>query len=160
MTYQFKSVFDPSSTNLDVFELTLKGTVDASLGGYDGSVLCYGQTGSGKTHTMYGTETDPGIAPRALQYLFDSIKNSSSSKFKITVGFFEIYNEVINDLLEIGKRGLKLVEVAKGVAAIKGLTECVCEDFEEASRILKVGEKNKHMGISKINDKSSRSHTM
>jgi centromeric protein E len=159
VTYQFESVFNPSITNQDVFQLTLKETVTAGLRGYDGSVFCYGQTGSGKTHTMYGDESDSGIAVRALEYLFKSIENSKA-QHKVTISFFEIYNESINDLLDNNKKNLKFIEVAKGLVNIKGITKCACETFNEAIRILKVGDNNKHMGISKINDKSSRSHTM
>ena len=159
MTYQFQSVFNPSATNQNVFQLTLKETIIAGLKGYDGSVFCYGQTGSGKTHTMYGNENDPGIAVRALEYLFRFIENSKA-QHKVTLSFFEIYNEAINDLLDINKKNLKFIEIAKGVVNIKELTQCTCETFNDATRVLRIGDSNKHMGISKINDKSSRSHTM
>ncbi len=123
-----------------------------------GSVFCYGQTGSGKTHTMYGSKTDPGIAPRSLQYLYAQLKTVPESK--VTISFLEIYNESINDLLEPSRKNIPLVETAKGVTQIRGLTECVCENLDDAEAVLKLGEKNRHIGITQANDKSSRSHTM
>ena len=38
------------------------------LRGYDNTIMCYGQTGSGKTHTMFGSNADPGLVPRAVGY--------------------------------------------------------------------------------------------
>jgi len=123
-------------------------------------VFCYGQTGSGKTYTMYGGKTDQGIAQRAIEYLYDKIKSTHELQFKITIGFLEIYNESVNDLLEPSRKNLPLIEAAKGVIQIRGLTECTCDCVEDAWAVLSLGEKNRHIGITQVNEKSSRSHTM
>ena len=62
--------------------------------GYNSSVFAYGQTGSGKTHTMLGTAADPGFIPRVCGGLFDQLDGWS-----VEVSFFEIYNEIVIDLL-------------------------------------------------------------
>ena len=41
-------------------------------------MLAYGPTGSGKTHTMMGTQTEPGFAPRALAALFAHAKEDEA----------------------------------------------------------------------------------
>lgn len=41
-----------SSKQQDIFEYSIKSTVDDVLNGYNGTVFAYGQTGSGKTFTM------------------------------------------------------------------------------------------------------------
>lgn len=146
------------SSNRDIFNLTMEKIIDAGMKGYDGSFFCYGQTGSGKTYTMYGNDKNPGIALRSLDYLFNC--NGIEQIYKVTLGFLEIYNETINDLLNPDRKNLQLIEVAKGVVNVKGLTECICKTLEDAYEVLKLGERNKHIGITKINDKSSRSHTM
>ena len=78
-----------------------------------GSVFCYGQTGSGKTHTMYGTKTDPGIVPRLIDDLYSKIKSVTDKQYKVTIGFLEIYNETINDLLMPSRRNLRFSEYPK-----------------------------------------------
>ena len=40
------------SKQKDIFEYSIKSTVDDVLNGYNGTVFAYGQTGSGKTFTM------------------------------------------------------------------------------------------------------------
>lgn len=160
IAYQFDSIFTPSTDNQTIFEMTLKNLIDSGMKGYDGSAFCYGQTGSGKTYTMYGTREDPGIAQRAIKYLFQQAAGNPELSFKVTIGFLEIYNEVVNDLLDTSKKNLALVEIAKGVVVIKDLTEVLCETQKSAEDVLKLGETNKHIGSTQANDKSSRSHTM
>ena len=160
IAYQFDSVYSPSTTNEQIFNQTLRNLLDSAMKGYDGSVFCYGQTGSGKTHTMYGNKSDPGLAPRAIEYLFDRIEATPELVFKVTIGFIEIYNEVVNDLLDTNKRNLSLVEVTKGVVIIKDLTETLCPSREDAEVVLRMGENNKHIAATQANEKSSRSHTM
>jgi len=41
-----------TSKQQDIFEYSIKSTVDDVLNGYNGTVFAYGQTGSGKTFTM------------------------------------------------------------------------------------------------------------
>ena len=40
------------SKQQEIFEYSIKSTVDDVLNGYNGTVFAYGQTGSGKTFTM------------------------------------------------------------------------------------------------------------
>jgi kinesin family member 5 len=41
-----------NSKQQDIFDYSIKSTVDDVLNGYNGTVFAYGQTGSGKTFTM------------------------------------------------------------------------------------------------------------
>ena len=43
------------------------------------SLYRYGQSGSGKTHTMDGSKEMPGLAPRAMERLFEVIKERDSA---------------------------------------------------------------------------------
>ena len=68
--------------------------------GHNVTILAYGQTGSGKTWSMLGSDRDPtleGIVPRTLRSLLNIV--SSDREDSIEVGFFEIYNEQVRDLL-------------------------------------------------------------
>ncbi len=171
--YQFDSVFGSHDDNGKVYDTAVRRLVDSSLRGYDcthflriprlGSVFCYGQTGSGKTHTMYGNKSDAGVVQRMLDDLYGSIlqqQTTHAQKFKVTLSFLEIYNETINDLLMPSRRGLKLVDSQREGAVVKDLSEYVCESGADALTMLRLGEKNRHIGITQVNEKSSRSHTM
>eukprot|EP01064_Diplonema_japonicum_P034333 TRINITY_DN707_c0_g1_i7.p1 TRINITY_DN707_c0_g1~~TRINITY_DN707_c0_g1_i7.p1 ORF type:complete len:969 (+),score=194.19 TRINITY_DN707_c0_g1_i7:54-2909(+) len=93
----------PFATQETVFNKTGTIAVEAALKGYHTCIFAYGQTGSGKTHTMLGSLSDPGVAPRLVDYLFDSVEQVRSKKrqweYNIDVSFMEIYNEKVKDLL-------------------------------------------------------------
>jgi kinesin family protein 18/19 len=68
-----------------VYEATSKGLVLGVLMGYNATVFAYGATGSGKTHTMVGNSEQPGIMVRALNDIFQAVKDSANSE-QFTVG--------------------------------------------------------------------------
>lgn len=72
----------------------------------------------------------------------------------------EIYNEKINDLLNISNTNLKLYDDSKKGAIVKGLTEKTCSSYQEMMELLSVGEQNKHFSNTAFNEKSSRAHVM
>jgi hypothetical protein len=47
--------------------------------GFNGTVFAYGQTASGKTYTMAGDQSNLGIIPLAIYYMF-SVMNSSTDR--------------------------------------------------------------------------------
>jgi kinesin family protein 4/21/27 len=63
------------------------------ISGYNVTILAYGQTGSGKTYSMGTTYTgdgDMGIIPRAINDIFDKVKEMEDWDFRITVSFMEV----------------------------------------------------------------------
>src|SRR4051812_28934888 len=56
--FTFDRVFDMSCRQADIFDYSIKPTVDDILNGYNGTVFAYGQTGAGKSYTMMGTNID------------------------------------------------------------------------------------------------------
>jgi kinesin family protein 18/19 len=61
-----------------VYEATSSCLVSDVLMGYNATVFAYGATGSGKTHTMVGSPEQPGIMVRALNDLFQAVKDSKN----------------------------------------------------------------------------------
>jgi hypothetical protein len=61
-----------------VYEATSSSLVSDVLMGYNATVFAYGATGSGKTHTMVGSPQQPGIMVRALNDLFQAVKDSKN----------------------------------------------------------------------------------
>lgn len=84
-------VFCGKSTNYDVFYNIVRPIIDKSVQGFNGTVLAYGETASGKTHTMSGNESNPGIIPLAINYMF-YIMNSSTNREYLLRYILSIYS--------------------------------------------------------------------
>lgn len=72
--FTFDRVFPTNTAQHDVFDYSIRGTVDDVLAGYNGTVFAYGQTGSGKTYTMMGAgeigdQEAKGIIPRIVEQI-------------------------------------------------------------------------------------------
>jgi kinesin family protein 18/19 len=61
-----------------VYEATSRQLVSSVLMGYNATVFAYGATGTGKTHTMVGSSEHPGIMVRALNDIFQAVKDSAN----------------------------------------------------------------------------------
>ena len=108
--------------------------------------MCYGQTGAGKTYTMTGaTEnySQRGIIPRTIQHLFKEIQNRSDRSYTVRIGYLEIYNEQLIDLLSTMplqnstefNSGLSIYD-DRGDVFVKGLTYQLATTEEEALNLL------------------------
>ncbi|KAI0566592.1 Kinesin-like Protein [Gracilaria domingensis] len=71
--FKFTDVFDEQCTQDQIFETTALPMVADLFRGESGVVLAYGVTCSGKTWTIQGDHTHPGILPRALDVIVNSI---------------------------------------------------------------------------------------
>jgi centromeric protein E len=108
--YAFDAVYSPAATNEDVYKQTGAPIVESAMQGINGTIFAYGVTSSGKTHTMLGTPEQPGLVPLALQHTFKLIQQRPERHYLLKLSMLEIYNEVINDLLEPGSTNLRLLE--------------------------------------------------
>lgn len=107
----FDRVFGSDASNSTVYSKIARPLIKSALNGVNATIFAYGQTGSGKTHTMLGTNTDPGILPRAVHDLFKFASGKTADgrtqlKKSVTLraSYLEIYNEEIHDLNTIGTR--------------------------------------------------------
>lgn len=106
-TYTFRRVFEPRSTQEEVFNTVAVDCVQSFLDGVNATIFAYGQTGSGKTYSITGgtdSYDDRGIIPRSLKMIYDHI-NSKRNEFNYTVSisYLQIYNMKGQDLLNHGK---------------------------------------------------------
>ncbi|XP_061454997.1 kinesin-like protein KIF20A isoform X2 [Rhineura floridana] len=85
----------------------------------------------------------------------------------IWVSFFEIYNEYIYDLLDLlpasknqKRKVLRICEDQGGNSYIKDLKWINIKSTDEACKILKIGNKNRSLACTRMNQQSSRSHSI
>ncbi|XP_027368144.1 kinesin-like protein KIN-7N [Abrus precatorius] len=159
-SYAFDRIFDESSSNASVYHHLTNDIIHAALDGFNGTAFAYGQTSSGKTFTMNGSETDPGVIPRAVRDIFTRIETMSDREFLIRVSYMEIYNEEINDLLAVENQKLQIHESLERGVFVAGLREEIVNNAEQVLNLIKAGEVNRHFGETNMNVRSSRSHTI
>lgn len=102
----------------------------------------------------------PGIIPLAIQDVFAFIRQSPEREFLLRVSYFEIYNEVINDLLDLAGTNLTIREDIKKGVFVESLKEEIVLSPEQVMSLLAAGESHRHVGATDYNLVSSRSHTI
>ncbi|XAR59110.1 Plus-end-directed kinesin ATPase [Bertholletia excelsa] len=157
--YAFDRVFGPSTTSQQVYEVAARPVVKAAMEGVNGTVFAYGVTSSGKTHTMHGDHNSPGIIPLAIKDVFSIIQDTPGREFLLRVSYLEIYNEVINDLLDPTGQNLRVREDSQGTY-VEGIKEEVILSPGHALSFIAAGEEHRHVGSNNFNLLSSRSHTI
>ncbi|NXN10377.1 KI20A protein, partial [Indicator maculatus] len=85
----------------------------------------------------------------------------------VWISFCEIYNEYVYDLLNVfstsktqKRRVLRICEDQGGNSYIKDLKWINTQSIEEACKILKIGNKNRSFACTRMNEQSSRSHSI
>uniref|UniRef100_A0A673YMR1 Kinesin family member 5B n=1 Tax=Salmo trutta TaxID=8032 RepID=A0A673YMR1_SALTR len=131
--FQFDRVFQPNTTQEQVYNACAQKIVKDVLEGYNGTIFAYGQTSSGKTHTMEGNlhDTDGmGIIPRIVQDIFNYIYSMDENlEFHIKVSYFEIYLDKIRDLLDGMSQADPLcymVEMEKRFPSLSNVIQTTC----------------------------------
>ncbi|GLT72781.1 hypothetical protein SLA2020_446850 [Shorea laevis] len=157
--YAFDRVFGPHTASEEVYEVAAKPVVKAAMEGVNGTVFAYGVTSSGKTHTMHGDHNAPGVIPLAIKDVFSMIQDTPGREFLLRVSYLEIYNEVINDLLDPTGQNLRVREDAQGTY-VEGIKEEVVLSPGHALSFIAAGEEHRHVGSNNFNLFSSRSHTI
>ncbi|XP_078129044.1 kinesin-like protein KIF20B isoform X2 [Sander vitreus] len=95
-----------------------------------------------------------------------SVAVGAHTKFSVWVSFCEIYNENIHDLLEVVPSGalrraaLRLSQDVKGNAFVRDLRWVQVNSAEEAYKVMKLGKKNQSFSSTRLNQLSSRSHSV
>ncbi|XP_030674318.1 centromere-associated protein E [Nomascus leucogenys] len=161
-SFNFDRVFHVNETTKNVYEEIAAPIIDSAIQGYNGTIFAYGQTASGKTYTMMGSEDHLGVIPRAIHDIFQKIKKFPDREFLLRVSYMEIYNETITDLL-CGAQKMKPLIIREDVnrnVYVADLTEEVVYTSEMALKWITKGEKSRHYGETKMNQRSSRSHTI
>jgi kinesin family protein 5 len=148
-----------------VYSVAAKPIIESVMEGFNGTVFAYGQTGSGKTFTMNGPDIEDlehqGIVPRMVRTVFNRIDNSSENiEFTVKVSMMEIYMEKIRDLLDPSKSNMQIkIDKGKGIY-VHDLTERYIGSDLDVYDIMKIGNDNRKVASTSMNEQSSRSHSI
>ncbi|CAA3002512.1 kinesin KIN-7K, chloroplastic isoform X1 [Olea europaea subsp. europaea] len=159
IAYAYDRVFGPTTTTRHVYDVASQHVVSGAMEGINGTIFAYGVTSSGKTHTMHGDQRSPGIIPLAVKDAFSIIQETPSREFLLRVSYLEIYNEVVNDLLNPAGQNLRIREDSQGTF-VEGIKEEVVLSPAHALSLIAAGEEHRHVGSTNFNLLSSRSHTI
>ncbi|XP_072394282.1 chromosome-associated kinesin KIF4 [Diabrotica undecimpunctata] len=164
--YTFNYVLGTHSAQGELYERCVQPLMGNLFKGYNVTILAYGQTGSGKTHTMgtaYTEHGDMGVIPRAVNEIFDFVKENFSYDFSITISFMELYQEVLYDLLSDKLREQCILDIredtTKGIH-IPNLTEVDVKSVKSVLEILQKGTTRRATSATAMNAHSSRSHAI
>lgn len=105
--FTFDHLFEPSSTQAEVYYSIGQDLVDAALSGINAALMCYGVTGSGKTYSLSNlTPNHEGLVVRCCSHLFNKAAEENTD-ISISVSYYQIYLEQVYDLLafEAGETG-------------------------------------------------------
>lgn len=164
-SFTFDRVFPMDSLQTDIFDFSIRPTVDDILNGYNGTVFAYGQTGAGKSYTMMGSDIDDdtgkGIIPRIVEQIFASILTSPSNmEYTVRVSYMEIYMERIRDLLVPQNDNLPVHEEKSRGVYVKGLLEVYVSSVQEVYEVMRRGGTARAVAATNMNQESSRSHSI
>jgi hypothetical protein len=161
-----------------MYDIVGKETISEFMNGYNATIFAYGQSGSGKTFSMVGpdeindqlaldfTAIPPniqdlfGTIPRAVLQIFQTINELvvEGCECQISCSYIEIYMEEITCLLS-QKEKLKIKEFTDGIE-VDGKKTVICRTPEDIFKVIAMGTKNKAIGGTLQNERSSRSHTL
>ncbi|KAM4031532.1 kinesin-like protein KIF3B isoform 1-T2 [Anomaloglossus baeobatrachus] len=163
-TFTFDAVYDGNSKQVELYDETFRPLVDSVLLGFNGTIFAYGQTGTGKTYTMEGLRGDlenRGVIPNSFDHIFTHISRSQNQQYLVRASYLEIYQEEIRDLLSKDQsKRLELKERPDTGVYVKDLSSFVTKSVKEIEHVMNVGNQNRSVGATNMNEHSSRSHAI
>ncbi|KAI9472403.1 MAG: P-loop containing nucleoside triphosphate hydrolase protein [Benjaminiella poitrasii] len=156
-TFTFDEAFDSNASNLEIYAKTAQPLVEYIFTGGKATCFAHGQTGSGKTHTMLDPQN--GLYVLAAKDIFRMLSSSTYSNLTAHVGFYEIYQGQLFDLLN-SKNKLTAREDGNGNIVIAGLREYPVTSVADLMDVFEYGNRGRTTGKTGANNKSSRSHAV
>ncbi|KAI3641021.1 hypothetical protein MIR68_001899 [Amoeboaphelidium protococcarum] len=168
---RFNHVFGSETNQKEFFDSCgVKVLIEKAVQGYNSCVFAYGQTSSGKTHSLTGPDEVDfsqfeqehwGLIPRSLFYMFEYMDQlDTEEEFTIKASYLEIYNEHVQDLLNPSAASLPVRYNKENGFFVENLFEVECDVLDDCMAVLEEGLRNRKVGSHKLNERSSRSHSM
>ncbi|CAO3572215.1 unnamed protein product [Mortierella alpina] len=155
--FVFDEVFDSDASNEDVYRRTAYPLVQYLFEGGKATCFAYGQTGSGKTYTML--DDKQGLYVLAARDIFVRLRSPENSHLSVYIGFYEIYQGQLHDLLNNRKK-LHAREDGGGSVVVAGLKEYEIVNVEGLMQVFEYGNSARSTGSTRANADSSRSHAI
>ncbi|ORY91826.1 P-loop containing nucleoside triphosphate hydrolase protein [Syncephalastrum racemosum] len=156
-SFTYDDVFDYDAKNDQVYQRTAQPLVKYIFGGGKATCFAYGQTGSGKTFTMLDPQY--GLYVLAARDIFNMLKQPEYEHLSAWIGFYEIYQGQLYDLLNNRKK-LFAREDGKQNVVIVGLKEYVIKNVNDLMQVFEFGSQARSTGSTGANSDSSRSHAI
>lgn len=156
--FTYDAVYDAGASQTTVYNEVVFPLVSSVLEGYNGCIFAYGQTGTGKTFTMEGIRGNDelvGIIPRSFEQIWLHINRTENFQFLVDVSYLEIYMEELRDLLKPSSKNLEVRESGSGVY-VPNLHSVTCKSVDDMMNVMKMGNKNRTVGFTNMNEHSSR----
>lgn len=119
VSHNFQLLYKADATNQDLFAKAVQPLLDLFIAGFNTCIIIYGESGSGKSYTMAGEQgpnSQPGLVPYAINYTMSELQTKAmglrgsiedpqlsgrvdGDVYRLLLYQFEIYNEVITDLM-------------------------------------------------------------
>jgi Kinesin motor domain len=128
--------------------------------------------GSGKTFTMTGSQQDPGLTPKAITELFRLIEERRQCNIKVTCYFVELYNDNLVDLFWLldnshtkggGAQEPPRLDIKLDGNKMVFIRNCIIKEvssYDELMNLFNTGNAERHVGATRMNAESSRSHSI
>ncbi|XP_077418671.1 kinesin-like protein KIF27 [Vanacampus margaritifer] len=165
--FSFDHAFGPSASQGEVYESCVRPLTRCLLDGINATVFCYGQTGSGKTYTLGGNKMDAegGIISCLAKDVFSLLEkrqHCDGVEVTVRVSYLELYKEELRDLLELNTshKDLQIRDDFRGNTVVVGAKEVAISSCEDLLNVLEVGNALRQTGATRMNEHSSRSHTV
>ncbi|KAI8373831.1 P-loop containing nucleoside triphosphate hydrolase protein [Blakeslea trispora] len=155
--FTFDDVFDMDESNEKIYQRTAQPLVRYLFEGGKATCFAYGQTGSGKTYTMLDPKL--GLYVLAARDVFSWIRQPEYEHLSAWIGFYEIYQGQLYDLLNNRKK-LFAREDGKQNVVIVGLKEFVIKNVDDLMQVFEYGSQSRSTGSTGANSDSSRSHAV
>ncbi|KAI8646769.1 P-loop containing nucleoside triphosphate hydrolase protein [Parasitella parasitica] len=156
-SFTFDHVFDCNASNESIYQQTIQPLVEHMLRGGKATCFAYGQTGSGKTFTMLDPRN--GLYFLAINQIFELLKDHRYAGLQTWVGYYEIYQGQLLDLLNNRKK-LAPREDGKGNVVITGLKEHRVHSLSTLKQVFEFGNRDRSTCKTQTNANSSRSHAV
>ncbi len=170
--FTFTKSFDVHSSNKEVYTNICQNTVNCFLRGINGAIIVYGQSASGKTFTSFGSESNlqgmrnmgmnyieqNGVIQMAAMDIFEHVrKTSCHQNIAIFMSMFEIYNQDTNDLLTNATISSRQDPKTR---MLVDAHEKQVSNFNDFITLLDIGNQNRKVRKTDLNNNSSRSHVI
>ncbi len=113
--YQFKKVFDGDASQEDLWTV-FEPFVDGAMIGFTSTILTYGPASGGKSYTLVGSHENPGVVPRALSKIFQTLSEVRAADplnlTEVEMSYVEFSNNIFYNLLKAREKDARDIAYA------------------------------------------------